>query len=291
MFTGLYPAVVTPFRNGEFDEKAYRKILQYLLDNGADGVVPNGTTGENPTLSVEERRAIISIAVEMCHAQGKKVIAGAGNNNTRQTISLVNDAEELGADGALVITPYYNKPTQSGLKLHFQAVMESTALPIIMYNVPSRTSVNMTAETAVDLSRLDRIFGIKEASGNLVQFAEISAKAEPGFIMLSGEDGLTLPMMAIGCDGVISVAGNVVPALMKGMLNYYCEGKGEKALEIHRKLLPLFNALFVETSPAPCKKALEMMGLCSAEVRLPLAPVTAGTEKLLHSTLKELELI
>jgi len=285
MFKGILPALVTPFKGGEFDEKAYRKLIKYALDNGADGVVPNGTTGENPTLSSEERQNVISIAVEMCRPIGKKVIAGAGNNSTYATIDLVNSVEKLGADAALVITPYYNKPTQSGLLLHFKTVAANTNLPIVMYNVPSRTGVNMTVETAVELSYVERIAGLKEASGNLAQFAEMSAGCAPGFTLLSGEDALTLPMMPLGCAGVITVAGNVAPKAMSDILKYWEKGQVDKAWETQKKLLPLFKALFVETSPSPCKKALEMLNICSAEVRLPLAPVKAETEKLLREAM------
>ena len=285
MFKGMLPALVTPFKGGELDEPAYRRLIQYVLDNGADGLVPNGTTGENPTLTADERRAIITIAVEMCRPKGKKVIAGAGNNSTSSTIELVNRAAKSGADGALVITPYYNKPTQSGLLLHFKAVAANTSLPIVMYNVPSRTGVNMTVETAVELSFVDRIVCLKEASGNLVQFAEIAANSAPNFTLLSGEDALTLPMMPLGCAGVITAAGNVAPRLMSEMLKFWEQGKIDKAWEIHTRLLPLFKALFIETSPSPCKKALEILNICDAEVRLPLAPVKPETERMLREAL------
>ena len=205
----MLPALATPFKDGKLDEIAYRRLIKYVLDNGADGVVPNGTTGENPTLFTEERQAIISIAVEVCRPLGKKVIAGAGNNNTYATIDLVNSAAA------------------------------NTGLPIVMYNVPSRTGVNMTTETAVELSNVERIAGLKEASGNLVQFAEISAGCAPGFIMLSGEDALTLPMLPLGCAGVITVAGNAAPKAMSDLLKYWEAGKIDKAWEVQKKMLPL----------------------------------------------------
>ena len=285
MFKGLYTAIVTPFCEGKLDESAYRRLIEYVLNGGADGVVPNGTTGENPALNDDERRAIINIAVEMCHERGAKVIAGAGTNNTYRTIELVNDADKLGADAALVITPYYNKPTQRGLTLHFQTVQENTSLPIVMYNVPSRTGVNMRADTAVALAEEHNIVGLKEASGDLMQFAEVVKRTPANFTVLSGDDGLTLPSMAVGGSGVISVAGNVAPKMMKDMLEAYENGRIGEALEIHWKLLPLFQALFAETSPAPCKKALEIMGICRAEVRLPLAPVEDKTAELLQDAL------
>ncbi len=287
----MFPALVTPFKNGGFDEPGYRKLIDYVLDNGADGVVPNGTTGENPTLTQAERQAIISIAVEMCHRQGKKVIAGAGNFSTAATIDLVNDAQKLGADAALVITPYYNKPTQDGLLLHFRAVADNTNLPIIMYTVPSRTAVNMTAETVIELSREKNIAGLKEASGDLVQFATIAANTADEFVMLSGEDGLTLPSLTVGGMGVITVVGNAAPRLTKDMLDCWNSGDIVTAFEIHARLLPLIKALFTETSPSPCKKALEMLGICAAEPRLPLAPVRPETERLLKDALTGLGLI
>ena len=289
MFKGLFPALVTPFQNGKVDQTSYRKLIYYVLQGGADGLVPNGTTGENPALDDEERRMIISIAVEMSKGYSAKVIAGAGSNNTQRTIELVNDADKLGADAALVITPYYNKPTQKGLIRHFSVIAENSSLPIIVYNVPSRTGVNMKAETTIELSKIPNIIGCKEASGDLMQFAEIAHNAGEGFIMLSGDDGLTLPSLAIGGQGVISVAGNVVPLLMKNMLDAWWDGDVEGAKNIHWKLLPLFKALFVETSPGPCKKALQMMGICSDEVRPPLAPVEDSTAQLLKSVLKDLD--
>ena len=287
----MFPALVTPFKNGSFDEPAYRKLVGHVLENGADGVVPNGTTGENPTLTPAERQAIIAIAVEICHHLGKKVIAGAGNNNTAATIDLVNDAQRLGADAALVITPYYNKPTQDGLLLHFRAVAANTSFPLIMYTVPSRTGVNMTADTAITLSHEKNIAGLKEASGDLVQFAAIAANTADDFVMLSGEDGLTLPSLAVGGQGVITVAGNAAPRLIKDLLESWNRGDLVKAFEIHARLLPLVKALFTETSPSPCKKALEILGICSAEPRLPLAPVKPETERLLRDALTGLGLI
>lgn len=288
MFQGLFTAVVTPFSGGEFDESAYRKLIKHILAGGADGIVPNGTTGENPTLTDDERERVIRIAVEMCRDFGAKVIAGAGTNDTAKTVKLISEAADWGADGALVITPYYNKPTQDGLLLHFRRAAEDSPLPIVMYNVPARTGVNLTAETAVSLSREMNIAGLKEAAGDLIQFAEIARKTESGFTVLSGDDGLTLPSLAIGGNGVISVAGNIVPKLMKEMLNAWNTGKSVAALEIHHRLMPLFKALFMETSPAPCKKALELMGICSAEVRAPLSGVKEDTSKSLREALDDL---
>ncbi len=290
-FTGLFPALVTPFKDGKVDIKGFRRLIQYVLDNGADGVVPNGTTGENPTLNEDERRQIVSIAVEMCHSVGKKVIAGAGTYNTAHSIDLINDAEKIGADAALVITPYYNKPTQSGLLLHYKNIAGNTDLPIIMYNVPSRTGVNMTVETAIELSTIHHIIGLKEASGDLAQFAEIAMGTPDDFIMLSGEDALTLPSLALGGKGVISVAGNVAPRLMKDMLEAWINSNPTDALKIHRRLIPLFKALFMETNPVPCKKALELLGMCNAESRLPLAPVRPETEDQLRQALIQADLL
>jgi 4-hydroxy-tetrahydrodipicolinate synthase len=234
---------------------------------------------------------VIKIAVEMSRDFKAKVIAGAGTNDTKKTIKLVAEAAKWKADAALVITPYYNKPTQDGLLLHFRAVAKNSPLPLILYNVPSRTGVNMTADTAILLSKDKNIAGLKEASPDLAQFAEIARNADPDFILLSGEDSLTLPMLAVGGKGVISVAGNIVPGLMKQMLTSWDDGDQCKVLELHRKMMPLFKALFRETSPSPCKKALEMMGICSAEVRSPLSPVRPETSSILKNILLDLGLI
>ena len=290
MFKGLFPALVTPFRKDKLDIDAYRALISHVLDNGADGVVPNGTTGEHPTLTDDERRTIIRTAVEMCHQRSAKVIAGAGTNNTAKTIDLLNDAQKLGADAGLVITPYYNKPTQDGLLLHFRTAADNTSIPIVMYNVPSRTGVNMSADTVAALAEIKNIVGLKEASGSLTQFAEITARVRPDFTVLSGDDGLTLPAMAVGCKGVISVAGNIVPRLMKDMLDAWDSRQPAEALTVHHRLLPLFNALFLETSPAPCKRALALMGICSDEVRLPLSGVRRETDDALKRALTGLGL-
>ena len=288
MFKGLFPAVVTPFKDGKFDENGYRKLLKYLLDEEVDGIVPNGTTGENPTLTDSERESVIRIAVEMCKDYGAKVIAGAGTNNTAKSAILMQDAADWGADGALVITPYYNKPTQDGLLLHFKTLAKDAPIPIVMYNVPSRTNLHMKAETSIELSYEKNIVCLKEASSDLVHFAQIMAKADKDFTVLSGEDGLTLPMMSLGCSGVVSVAANVAPALIKSMLNAWNNGNLEEAKSIHFRLLPLFEALFLETSPSPCKAALEMMGICSREVRLPLSGVRETTAARLREVLTDL---
>ena len=288
MFKGLFPAVVTPFKDGKFDENGYRKLLKYLLDEEVDGIVPNGTTGENPTLTDSERESVIRIAVEMCKDYGAKVIAGAGTNNTAKSAILMQDAADWGADGALVITPYYNKPTQDGLLLHFKTLAKDAPIPIVMYNVPSRTNLHMKAETSTELSYEKNIVCLKEASSDLVHFAQIMAKADKDFTVLSGEDGLILPMMSLGCSGVVSVAANVAPALIKSMLNAWNNGNLEEAKSIHFRLLPLFEALFLETSPSPCKAALEMMGICSREVRLPLSGVRETTAARLREVLTDL---
>ncbi|MBC8204554.1 4-hydroxy-tetrahydrodipicolinate synthase [bacterium] len=291
MFSGLYTAVVTPFKDGKLDEASLRRILKHVLDSGSDGIVPSGTTGENPTLSEREKDILISVTKEMCEEEGAHVIAGAGTNSTYKTIKMINEAEKFGIDGVLVITPYYNKPTQDGLLLHFKEIAAETNLPIMMYNVPSRTGVNMTADTVIELSEEKNIVSLKEAGGDLIQFSSIVDGTKPGFTVLSGEDALTLPSLAVGGEGVVSVASNVAPGFMSDMLDAWDDGNIEEALTIHRKLLPLFKALFRETSPSPVKAAMEMMGLCSAEVRLPLAPVREETKKALEKALRDLELL
>ena len=279
MFKGIFPAVVTPFKNGGFDETGYRKLLSFLLKSGVDGVVPNGTTGENPTISDSERESIIKIAVEMCADFKAKVIAGAGNNNTAKSAQLMEDAASWGADGALVITPYYNKPTQDGLLLHYRTLAKDAPLPIVMYNVPSRTNLHMSAETTIALSHEKNIVCIKEASSDLVHFSKISAHSEKDFTILSGEDSLLLPMMTIGCVGAISTVANIAPVLMKSMMDSWYSGEPDKAKEIHFKLLPLIESIFLETSPSPVKSALEMMGICTGEVRAPLVPARESTRQ------------
>jgi 4-hydroxy-tetrahydrodipicolinate synthase len=280
MFTGSYVAIATPMKNGQIDEEALRNLVEYQLERGTDGIVPCGTTGESATLSYEEHCNVVKIVID----QVKKrvpVVAGSGSNSTHESVFLTQFAEKAGADGALVITPYYNKPTQEGLYQHFKAVAGSVKIPLILYNVPGRTSVNVLPETVIRLSEINNIIGIKEASGSMDQAAEIIDGTDDSFALLSGEDALTYPLYCIGAKGVISASTNVVCEDMAAMWDSFTAGDMETAKKLHYKLLPVFKGLFLETNPIPVKRALYMMGLAEDEIRLPLVTMTSeSTAKL-----------
>jgi 4-hydroxy-tetrahydrodipicolinate synthase len=285
MFKGLYVAMVTPFKAGKVDYEALVRLTRNLLDAGCDGLVPAGCTGEAATLSPDERREVMKTVIEVA-SRKCKIVPGTGTNNTADSIEYSRMAEELGADGVMLITPYYNKPGPEGQYRHFKAVADAVGIPVILYNVPGRTGVNMLPETVWRLAEVRNIAAIKEASGSLDQVSAILSRC--GITVLSGDDSLTLPMLALGAKGVISVTGNVAPELMKQMLEKFFSGDIEGARQVHYKLLPVFKALFVETNPAPVKKACELLGTCSGELRLPLVPVTQETETLLKEELKRL---
>jgi len=289
MFQGAIVATVTPFRNGKVDRAALRKLVRFQIESGTDGIVPCGTTGESATLSFEEHERVIDTVIDA--AGGKvPVIAGTGSNNTREAILLTRYARKAGASGALVITPYYNKPTQEGLYRHFRAVAESADIPIILYNVPGRTGVNMTAATVARLAEIPNIVGVKEASGNLNQICDILRETPKKFCVLSGDDFLYFPMLALGAKGVISVTSNVAPRAMADLYDAYVIGEISRAREIHYRLWPLFNACFIETNPIPAKTALAMMGKIGERYRLPLVPMGKENRKQLRRILKALEL-
>jgi len=269
MFAGSFVAIVTPFSQGKFDEKVMADLIEFHIANGTQGIVPCGTTGESATLTPEEHERVVAVTVEVVNKR-IHVIAGTGSNSTDEAITFTKHAKAVGADGALLITPYYNKPTQEGLFRHFEAVATSVDLPQILYNIPGRTSVNMLPATTARLSQISTIVGIKEGSGSLQQVSEIIHLSKPGFLVLSGDDPLTLPMMALGGKGVITVTANVAPTDMAQMVSAALKGDYEHARTIHYKLTPLFSALFLETNPIPVKAALAMMGKMSEEVRLPL---------------------
>ena len=286
---GVYPALITPFtEDEEIDKEGLRKIVEYVTGGGVSGVVPCGTTGEAATLSLEEHKMVIETVVECSKVP---VIAGTGSNNTKEAIELTEFAEDVGVDGALVITPYYsnNKPNIRGLMRHFEAIAKVVDIPVILYNVPSRTGLNMTPDVVAELAEVPEIVGVKEASGDLKQVMEIIETTEDkDFVVLSGDDILTLPIMALGGKGVISVAANIVPKMLTTMVNEMLKGKINRAREIHYKLVPLFKALFLETNPVPVKKAAEMMGLIeSGWVRPPLAEISWANEDRLASALRE----
>lgn len=284
-FGQVLTAMVTPFdQNGEIDFEATRTLVNYLLANGTDGLVVSGTTGESPTLTIEEKVALFKFVVEVV-AGRVPVFAGTGSYNTRDSISLTKLAEEAGVDGIMLVVPYYNKPNQEGLYQHFKAIAESTKLPILLYNIPGRSAVNMTAETVIRLSEIDNIVAVKEASGNLDQMAEIISKTPSDFALYSGDDGLALPVLAIGGNGVISVASHVIGNELQDMINSFNSGDHQKAASEHRRLLPIMRALFAAPSPAPVKAALNMNGIYVGGLRLPLVPLTEEEQRTLQKAL------
>ncbi len=287
MFQGSIVALVTPFKDGKIDEEKLRNLVEFQISNGTDGIVPCGTTGESATLSHEEHCRVIEIVIDQVNKR-IPVIAGAGSNSTKETLFLTEHAKKVGADGVLLITPYYNKPTQEGLYQHFKYVAENIDIPQVLYNVPSRTGVNMLPETVIRLSHIKNIVGIKEASGDIDQSSAIIKNAKNGFTLLSGEDSLTYPLMAIGAKGVISVVTNIVPDLMSKLCKSILNGDFNNAKDLHYKLFDIFKGVFVETNPIPAKEALYMMGLISDEIRLPLVKISNGNREKLKNILKEL---
>ena len=270
MFKGSIVALVTPFTNGKVDEKKLRELVEFQIENGTSGIVPCGTTGESPTLDNNEHHEVIRICVEAANKR-IPIIAGTGSNSTAEAVELTQHAAQSGADGALVVTPYYNRPTQKGLYYHFKAVAESVDIPIVLYNIEGRTARNIETETVARLARdCKNIIGVKEASGSLEQAEAVRQACGNDFIILSGDDALTLPIMELGGVGVISVVANIVPADVITMINAYNAGDNETANTINAKLEPLVKSMFIETNPMPVKTALGLLGMCSPDVRLPL---------------------
>jgi 4-hydroxy-tetrahydrodipicolinate synthase len=287
VFEGSMTALVTPFKNDGIDEAALRRFIDFQIQNGTSVLVPCGTTGESATMSHEEHERAIRVTVEQSAGRAK-VLAGAGSNATAEALRLHAFCKKVGADGALHITPYYNKPPQAGLYAHFKAIAESSDLPVVLYNVPGRTGVNMLPETVARLARIANIVGIKEASGSLDQVSEIIAAAPAGFGVYSGEDSLTYPMYALGARGAISVTANVAPAELSRQYEFARKGDFASAREIHYQLFALHKALFIETNPIPAKAALALMGMIEEEYRLPLVPMAPQNREKLKSVLKEL---
>jgi 4-hydroxy-tetrahydrodipicolinate synthase len=282
----LLTAMVTPFdARGEVDYQQVKKLAVSLLDSGSDGVVVSGTTGESPTLSQEEK---LRLFAEVKSALGNRgvVVAGTGNNDTRESHELTREAEKIGVDACLLVVPYYNRPTQQGLWEHFKAIAHSTTLPCIIYNVPSRTVTNLAADTLIKLSQIDSIVGVKEASGNLGQIAEIIQGTGEDFLVYSGNDSDTLPILTLGGYGVISVASHLVGIQIKGMMEEFLNGKPQEAARIHRYLLPLVNALFIVSNPAPVKWALNYVGFPVGKPRLPLVEPDEKSADIIKATLK-----
>jgi 4-hydroxy-tetrahydrodipicolinate synthase len=276
MFEGLTVAMVTPFRDGAVDHEATANLVEFMLMNGVEGLVVSGSTGEAATCTVEERRKLWAFVKERV-AGRVPVIAGTGTNNTAESITLTKMAEELGLDGAMVVTPFYNKPTPKGQIAHFTAVARSTKLPIVLYNVPGRTATNTLPETLEKVHDVPNIVAVKEASGSIDQASAVRARVR--LTLLSGDDSLTVPMIAVGAVGVVSVAGQVAPREMRQLTDLARAGKMTEAEALHRKLLPLFKALFIESNPGPVKYLLSAMRLVANELRLPLVPVEPATEK------------
>ena len=290
MLKGAITAIVTPFKEGRLDEAAYRELIEFQIQGGIHGIVPCGTTGESPTLSHAEHKRV----VEICIDQVKKrvpVVAGSGSNNTAEAVELTKHAQAAGADFALMITPYYNKPTQEGLYQHYKTIATQVKIPIVVYNVPSRTSLNLLPETMARLMGLPNIVGIKEATGDLKQCAKILELCGDKIIMLSGDDFTVLPLLAIGGHGVISVTSNVTPGDMAGMCNAFFAGDLAGARKLHYKMWPLMEAMFYETNPAPVKTAMKLLGKITGEVRQPLCAMSPANEDKLRKVMQGYGLI
>ena len=290
MFEGIHTALITPFRGGQVDEEALRSLVERQVEAGVDGVIPCGSTGEAATLSHLEHRRVVELVVEA--AKGRvAVLAGTGSNSTREAIELTLHAKQAGADGALLLSPYYNKPTQEGIYAHYAAIAEATRFPLVLYNIPGRTASNIAPEIIGRLARLEHVVGVKEASGNLDQMAHVIAKCPADFAVLSGDDSLTLPLLAIGGKGVISTTSNVAPRQICELVRRFQRGDVAGAQAIHYSLLPLFDVLFCETNPIPTKAAAAELGWCSPEIRLPLTRITDANLERLKVVLKDLEIL
>jgi 4-hydroxy-tetrahydrodipicolinate synthase len=289
-FTGVITALVTPFRNDAIDEAALRRLVEEQIAAGVDGLVPVGTTGESPTLTSEEHIRVVKVVVEAAKKR-VPVIAGTGGNSTREAIELSQAAREVGADGMLQVTPYYNRPGQDHLYRHFKAIVEAVPLPTILYNVPSRTGCDLLPETIARLCELPQIVGVKEATGSALRAMQVIARVGDRLPVLSGDDAVAFPLFALGARGVISVVSNVAPADMSAMWDAAAAGNWQRARELHYKLLPLSEGLFVEVNPIPVKAALAMMGRIADELRPPLYPLAGGHREKLRAALAELKLV
>jgi len=287
VFEGVSTALVTPFREGDIDEPALRDLVERQIAAGIQGLVPCGSTGESATLSFAEHCRVVEIVVS-ASAGRVPVVAGTGSNNTREAIDLTTHARDAGADGALLISPYYNKPTQEGIYEHFRAIASATGFPLVPYNIPGRTGSNILPQTLARLADVEHVVGVKEACGDIAQISEVVAQCPEGFAVLSGDDALTLPILAVGGHGTISTSSNVAPAEIVALVAAARANDMDRAREVHYRLLPLFDALFCETNPIPLKAALHLMGLIGDEIRLPLTPLTEANRERLQVVLKEL---
>jgi len=284
---GAIPALVTPFRNNEVDEERFREHIEWQLEQGVSGLLPCGTTGESATLSHQEHKDVIRICIEQTKGR-VPVLAGAGSNSTREAVELTEYAKEAGADAALLITPYYNKPTQAGLLAHYKAIAQEVSLPQVVYNVPGRTGVNLLPDTLAQMQReIPEVIGVKEASGSINQISHIIEACGLGFNVLAGEDFITLPLLGLGGKGVISVVSNVAPRLMSDLCEAFHSRQVDRAIDLHYQLAPLYRAMFFETNPIPVKTALAHMGRIDLELRLPLVPMQSENDSKLKQILQE----
>ena len=283
-FQGSFTALVTPFKNGKVDEKTLARLVRRQIESGIDGLVPAGTTGESPTLSYKEHERVIEVVVEAAHHE-VPVIAGTGSNSTDEAILLTRFAKKTGVDGVLLVSPYYNKPTQEGLFRHFQAIAKKVDVPIVLYNIPGRTGVLIEPSTIARLAKIPSIVAVKESTGNMDQASQILSLCD--ITILSGDDSLTLPLLSLGAKGVISVISNVVPDAVAEMVDASLAGDENRARRLHYKMFPLCRAMFIETNPIPVKRAMELLGLCGGELRLPLCPIQPQNEKILKQAMKD----
>jgi 4-hydroxy-tetrahydrodipicolinate synthase len=291
MFKGSIVAIVTPFKNGRVDEKKLEELVEFQIKNNTSGILPCGTTGESPTLSTDEHEKVIEIVIKAVNKR-VPVIAGTGSNSTQEAIDLSVHAQQAGADALLLVSPYYNKPTQEGLYLHFKAIAGKVKIPIILYNIAGRTAINIEPQTMARLSSdCKNIVGVKEASGSLDQMSRIKALCGADFDLISGDDALTLPLMSVGGVGVISVVANIVPKDVAQMVEAFSKGNVKQAQNLHYKLLPLVKAMFIETNPIPVKTAMGMLGLCLPELRLPMCAMSKANQDKLSKTLKDYGLL
>lgn len=288
MFKGSFVALATPFKNGRIDEKAFRKLIEFQIDNGTDGIVPCGCTGEAATLTMAEQKRLIKITVETVDKR-VPIVAGTGSNSTAEAIDLTRSAKRAGCDGALIISPYYNKPTPEGQYRHYLQIAKAANIPIMLYNVPSRTGISMLPATVARLSKIDNIVAIKEAAGSVQQVVDILSRCN--ITVMSGDDAMTLPFMAMGATGVVSVAANIIPGKIRNLTQACLEGQYEKARKIHYSIAELCKVLFIETNPIPVKTALSMMKMATEEWRMPLCEMTRETRDKLRVVLKKHKVI
>ncbi len=291
MIRGSMVAIITPFNeDGSVNEDKFRQLVEFQIENGTDVIVPCGTTGESATLNYDEHDLVVRACIEQVDGR-VPVIAGTGSNSTAEAVEMCLHAKEMGADGILLVSPYYNKPSQEGLYQHYKTIAEAVALPQVLYNVPGRTGMNMVAETTIRLAEIDNIVAVKEASGDVTQASEIISKAGDKIDVLSGDDFLTLPLMACGAKGIISVTANIMPKEVKAMVTAINEGRWDDARAMHLKMLDIHNAMFIESNPVPVKTALSLMGRCSETIRQPLVDLQPASLEKLKSVMKTYGLI